>query len=94
MSGTLSAMSGYVDCTTHKYVEDIDLIRAWREFITRPTIYMLKSQKGDVWIVNITDAPTTTYEENQKDIPTTFSFNWAECCSVNDIKIHPRNSGY
>lgn len=94
MSGTLSAMNGYVDCTTHKYVEDIDLIRAWRDFITRPTIYMLKSQKGDVWIVNITDTPTTTYEENQKDIPTTFSFNWAECCSVNDIKIHPRNSGY
>lgn len=94
MTGTLSAMSGYVDCTTHKYVEDIDLIRAWRDFITRPVIYMLKSQKGDVWIVNITDTPTTTYSEMQKDIPTTFAFSWAECCNVNDIKIlyHPASN--
>lgn len=87
MSGTLSAMNGYVNCTTHKYVDDIDLIRAWREFITRPTIYMLKSQKGDVWIVNVTDNPTTTYQEMIKGIPTTFSFNWTECCDVKDIKI-------
>lgn len=87
MSGTLSAMNGYVNCSTHKYVEDIDLIRAWREFITRPTIYMLKSQKGDVWIVNVTDNPTTTYQEMIKGIPTTFSFNWTECCDVKDIKI-------
>lgn len=87
MTGTLTAMSGYVDCVNKKYVEDIDLIRAWRDFITRPTIYMLKSQKGDVWIVNITDTPTTTYQEDQSEIPTTFSFSWAECCNVNDIKI-------
>lgn len=92
MSGTLSAMLGYVDCTTKKYVDDIDLVRAWRDFITRPCIYMLKSQKGDVWIVNITDTPTTTYSEMQKELPTTISFNWAECCSVNDIKISQRNS--
>lgn len=87
MSGTLSAMIGYVQCTTKTYVDDIDLVRAWRDFITRPTIYMLKSQKGDVWIVNITENPTTTYSEMEKRIPTTFSFSWAECCSVKDIKI-------
>lgn len=87
MSGTLSAMIGYVQCTTKTYVDDIDLVRAWRDFITRPTIYMLKSQKGDVWIVNITENPTTTYSEMERQIPTTFSFSWAECCSVKDIKI-------
>jgi hypothetical protein len=87
MSGTLSAMIGYVQCTTKTYVDDIDLVRAWRDFITRPTIYMLKSQKGDVWIVNVTENPTTTYSEMERRIPTTFSFSWAECCSVKDIKI-------
>jgi hypothetical protein len=87
MSGTLSAMIGYVQCTTKTYVDDIDLVRAWRDFITRPTIYMLKSQKGDVWIVNVTENPTTTYSEMERQIPTTFSFSWAECCSVKDIKI-------
>jgi len=88
MSGTLSAMSGYVNCTTKQYVDDIDIIRAWRDFITRPCIYMLKSQKGDVWIVNITESPATTYQENLKEIPTTFTFDWVECCDVNDIEIY------
>lgn len=87
MTGTLTAMLGYVECTTKKYDDNIDLVRGWRDFITRPTIYMLKSPKGDVWIVNITDTPTTTYSEMQREIPVTFSFSWAECCSVSDIKI-------
>lgn len=91
MSGTLTAMLGFVDCVTSygtkKYEDNIETIRAWREFITRPAIYMLKSQKGDVWIVNITDGITTAYNESIKEIPTTISFSWAECCSVDDIII-------
>jgi hypothetical protein len=91
MSGTLTAMLGFVDCVTSygtkKYEDNIETVRAWREFITRPAIYMLKSQKGDVWIVNITDGITTTYDESIKEIPTTISFSWAECCSVDDIII-------
>ena len=87
MTGSLSAMIGYVNCVGKKYVDDIDLIRAWRSFITKQSIYMLKSQKGDVWIVNITDAPSTTYEESTPTINTTFTFNWAECYNVNDLSI-------
>ena len=91
MTGSVSAMLGYVDCVTsygtRKYEDNIDLVKAWRDFITRPSIYMLKSQKGDVWIVNITDNITTTYDETNKIMPTTITFNWAECCSVNDLII-------
>lgn len=91
MTGTLTAMLGYVDCITsygtRKYEDNIELVRAWRDFITRPSIYMIKSQKGDVWIVNITDNPTTTYDESMREMPTTISFNWAECCNINDIII-------
>lgn len=78
MSGTLSGMIGYMNCTTKEYVDDITLVRQWREFITRPSMFMLKSQKGDVWFVNITDNPTTEYQEDYHKIPTTFSFNWVE----------------
>lgn len=91
MTGTVTAMLGYVDCKTslgtREYEDNINLVKAWREFITRPTIYMIKSQKGDVWIVNIVDTPTVTYDETIKEMPTTISFNWAECCNVNDIII-------
>lgn len=87
MSGTLSAMIGYVNCETKEYVDNITLVNAWRKFITQDKIYLLKSQKGDVWVVNIIDNPETTYQENYYKIPTTFSFSWAECCNINDIEI-------
>lgn len=87
MSGSLSAMIGYVNCETKEYVDNITLVNAWRKFITQDKIYLLKSQKGDVWVVNIVDNPETTYQENYYKIPTTFSFSWAECCNINDIEI-------
>lgn len=91
MTGSITAMLGYVDCETiygtKKYEDNIELVQAWRDFITRPSIYMLKSQKGDVWVVNIIDAPTTTYDEGIKELPTTISFSWAECMNIKDIII-------
>lgn len=87
MSGTLSAMIGYVNCMTKEYIDDITLVRAWRKFITQNKPFLLKSQKGDVWVVNITDNPTTTYQENYHKIPTTISFTWAESYNIDGIEI-------
>lgn len=92
MSGTLSAMIGYVNCTTKEYVDNIALVRAWRKFITQKKPFLLKSQKGDVWIVNITDNPTTQYQENYHKIPTTFSFSWAESYNINEVVITDLNA--
>lgn len=86
-SGTLSAMIGAVDCTTKKYMDTIDMVKAWREFITQNGVFLLKSQKGDVWVVNITDVPTTTYQEDAPSIPTTFSFSWAECLPLEKVFV-------
>lgn len=91
MSGTLSAMIGYVNCMSKEYVDDISLVRAWRKFITQKKMFLLKSQKGDVWVVRITDNPTTQYQENYYKIPTTFTFSWAECCNVDDIFVYDPN---
>lgn len=87
MTGTLSAMLGYINCANHEYIDNIALVKAWRKFITQPKPFLLKSQKGDVWVVNITDNPQTEYQENAIPLPTRFTFSWAETCSVNDIKI-------
>lgn len=87
LSGSISAMNGYVDCTTKKYKDDIDLVRAWRMFITKNTMYMLKTQKGDVLVVGVIDNPSTTYNDSIKSIPTTFAFNWIELCDIDDIKV-------
>lgn len=92
MSGTLSAMIGYVNCAERKYVDDIALVKAWREFITQKISFLLKSQKGDVWIVDVVDSPQTEYDESHSSIPTTFTFSWAECCDVNDIILYDSNA--
>lgn len=92
LSGTISAMNGYVDCTTKKYTDTIDLVRAWRQFVSRQAIYMLKTQKGDVLVVGVVDNPTTTYGESIKEIPTTFSFSWVELCDISDIKVDYKSS--
>lgn len=92
MSGTLSAMLGYINCAEKKFIDTIATVRAWRKFITQPKAFLLKSQKGDVWVVNVTDNPQTAYDESYKDIPTTFTFSWAECIDISDTCIYNYNS--
>lgn len=94
MSGTLSGLLGYVDCATQKFVDNVELVQAWRKFITQKRPFLLKSQKGDVWIVEITDSPTTQYSESENQLLTTFSISWAECCSINDIIIRDDREDY
>lgn len=88
MSGTFTGAIVQPDCDGEtKWKDDIGLVNAWREFITKDCIYLLRSQKGDVWVVNVVDNPTTTYDEKYKPITTSVSFNWAECASIDDIMV-------
>ena len=87
MSGSLSATLGRINCAEKQFIDTIATVRAWREFITQPKVFLLKSQKGDVWMVNVTDNPQTTYDETHHSIPTTFTFSWAECMDVLDAYI-------
>lgn len=88
MSGTLTTLLGYVNCANREYIDDITLVNAWRKFITQKKSFLLKSQKGDVWIVNIVNAPTTTYAESIRTIPTTISFDWAESYGLDEVVIY------
>ena len=87
LSGTLSAFFGYVECTSKKFKSNIEMIQAWRDFITRPSMFLLKSQKGDVLLVNIVNTPQTSYQENALTIPTQLSFDWVECEDINNIRL-------
>ena len=88
MSSTFTGSLVQADCLSEtKWRDDIGLVKAWRDFITRDCIYLLRSQKGDVWVVNVVDNPTTTYEEGTPQISTSVSFNWAECMSIDDIMV-------
>lgn len=94
MSGTLSAMIGTFDCCTKEYNDEITLVNAWRKFIAEPHPFLLKSQKGDVWIVNIVESPSVEYQEDYYKIPTRFTFSWVECDSVDDAYVVVPNDYY
>lgn len=88
LSGTFNGAIVQPNCGGEvEWRDDIELVKAWREFITRDCIYLLRSQKGDVLVVNVVENPTTTYEEKYKPIPTSVSFNWAECEDINNIMV-------
>lgn len=107
MSGTLTAMLGNILCTDYdfkdnpqglmwdeegrEFRDDIELVKEWRAFITQPKPFMLKSQKGDVWIVNIVDNPNTEYDDSNYSLMTTISFSWAECDSITTADINNNN---
>lgn len=89
MSGSLSAYIGDMNCASGEFANDIEIISAWRKFITQNKPFLLRSQKGDVWVVNISDSPTTEYEESTPHIPTKMSFSWIEVYGIRDIRILP-----
>ena len=87
LTGTLTTAIGQINCPTNEFVDTLTLVKAWREFISQPCPFLLKSPKGDIWIVNITDA-STTYKEDTPQKFTTLSFSWAECDSIDNSIIY------
>lgn len=87
MTGKLSGYIGYMNCSSKEFEDDIEVVKAWRRFLAQDAIYVLRSPKGDVWLVNIVDNAVTKYEESTPRIPVQFTFSWAECGSIEDYLI-------
>lgn len=87
LSGTLSVDIGYINCDDGQYKDTIDMVNAWREFVSKHEIYVLKTQKGDVLMVNISGTPSVTYMENTPNVPSSISFDWVECDNIDNYNI-------
>lgn len=48
---------------------------------------MLKSHKGDVWIINISDNPTRIYDSTSVLGLTNIKYDWIEVEDINDVII-------
>lgn len=81
-SGTFTAQLYSVDCPGATLRDDIEKVELWQKFISGDHPFLLKSYKGDVWIVNIVNAPTRQYEEGKPKIWTTVTYEWVQ---VDDI---------
>ena len=85
-TGSLQAMLGTINCKTKEWVDDINVVEEWRKFITAHNQFLLQSPKGDMWIVSITDNPTTEYEMGSR-IVTYVNFDWTETEKANNVII-------
>ena len=87
ISGTLTAALGNMNCSTKNFEDDIEVVKAFRRFIAQDCLFILRSQKGDVWLVKIADSSSTKYEEDNSRIPVSFTFTWVEVGSLDNIIV-------
>ena len=85
-SGTFTADLLTIDCPTMEIIDDIQRVNAWKKFLLENDTFLLKSHKGDVWIVGVSANPTRSYENNLYNT-TTVSYQWTEIEDVNDIIV-------
>lgn len=86
-SGTFTTQLVTLECATDTIYDDIEKVKKWTNFITDDCLYILKSDKGDVWIVAISENPSRQYDESVNDIITTVSYSWTEVDSPDNIQI-------
>lgn len=77
-SGSFTANLLKVSCPNNEIVDDIERVNKWMNFVCGNNPFLLKSNKGDVWVVSIVNSPSRQYEENSNPIFTKIRYEWAE----------------
>lgn len=86
-SGSFSAMLETINCPTMTFENNYKRIEAWKKFISQDCNFLLKSDKGDSWIVNITETPTRSYDHSFDVQPTTINYSWVESLDIQKVAI-------
>ena len=78
-----------INCAGSERIDDYDIaqVNKWNKFISENTTFLLKSQKGDTWIINITDNPSRSYDETLTPMITTVTYNWVEVENTDNVII-------
>lgn len=87
ISGSLSCDITKLNSVTHQLTDDFYKVAEWRRFISSYELYILKNPKGDMWVISITDNPTSKYDYTSKLKRTNVSFSFVETMDINDITI-------
>lgn len=83
---TLKCENGSVDDNT-SFSDTIQWVKAWVRFVSRKCDFILKSDKGDAWLINISDNPTRNYDSSTFELLTTINYSWIECEDMNEIML-------
>ena len=71
----------------YAYYDDDEKMVLWKQFLQDQKVKLLKSPKGDMWIVSISDQTSRDVQYNSVSYPTTISFNWQEIMDKDKISI-------
>ena len=86
-TGSFSADLLEIKCPSAEIYDDIQKVNKWIKFINDDCLFILKSDKGDVWIVSITDNTSRSYDESVTPILTKVSYSWVEVDDPDNIQI-------
>lgn len=87
ITGTLTCLLGDVNCKTNKYIEPAEMFDAWRKFCVNGENVILKDAKGHIYRVEIV-SNSSQYMDEIAQLPSTISFSYVECDSVDDITVY------
>ena len=90
-SGSFTADLLTVECPSGQIKDDIERVDKWMKFISGDNPFLLKSAKGDVWVVNIINSPSRRYDETLNPIFTNVTYEWAESRNAGEIVIGGTN---
>ena len=82
-SGSFTANLMAISCPDNTVIDDIERVNKWMDFICGDNPFLLKSDKGDVWVVSIVNSPSRQYDESLNPIFTKIRYEWAESKNVN-----------
>lgn len=85
-SGSFSADLFSIKCPNNEIVDDISRVNRWNKFISDDNAFLLKSSKGDVWIINIVNNPARTYQSEVRDF-TNVTYDWIEVDNTDNVYI-------
>lgn len=86
-SGSFRTRIMSLECPSGEIYDNIEKVERWNKFITGDNAFILRSDKGDVWIVAISDNPSRTYDETFNPILTSVAYSWVEVAKPEEIEI-------
>lgn len=77
-----------LNCSDGSITDDVKLVKKWVEFITGKHEFLLKTPKGDVWIVDIANEnPSRSYDFGGSLITTNVTYSWVQVKNNTDVSF-------
>lgn len=77
-SGSFTANLLTLECPSGQILDDIEKVERWKRFINGDNLFLLKSDKGDVWVISIAENVSRQYDESTPWVLTKVSYSWVQ----------------